>query len=109
MTASLPTAGLPVDTATISAQAIKRPQISQTSDPEVARKTARDFEAFVLASMFQTMFQGIKTDGPFGGGHAEETFRGMLMQEYGKSVAKAGGIGISDAIYKQILLLQEQK
>jgi Rod binding domain-containing protein len=104
-----PAASLPVDMAGLANQAIRRPNTSQTADPVAARKTAQDFEAFFLSSMFQTMFEGVKTTGPFGGGHGEEMFRGMLMQEYGKSVAKTGGIGISDAVYKQILLMQEKQ
>ena len=103
-------AALPVDTGAIAQQATsRRPSAAQTSDPAAARKTAQDFEAFFVSAMFQSMFQGIKTDGPFGGGHGEEMFRGMLMQEYGKSVAKAGGIGLADSVYKQILLMQETK
>ena len=53
------------------------------------------------------MFSGIKTDGLFGGGHGEEVFRSMMLQEYGKSVAQRGGFGIADAVQRQILSLQE--
>ena len=109
MPSSSPAASLPVDAAALANQAIKRPTVSPTADPVAARKTAEDFEAFFLSSMFQTMFEGVKTNGPFGGGHGEDMFRSMLTQEYGKSVAKAGGIGLSDAVYKQILLMQEKQ
>lgn len=103
-----PSSALPIDTGALAQQAAsRRPSAAPTSDPATARKTAQDFEAFFISAMFQSMFQGIKTDGPFGGGHGEEMFRGVLMQEYGKSVAKAGGIGIADSVYKQILLMQE--
>ncbi|MBM3602035.1 MAG: chemotactic signal-response protein chel [Alphaproteobacteria bacterium] len=99
---------LPIDTSAIANQAAKRPNLTPTADPAAARKTAQEFEGFFLSQMFQSMFQGIKTDGPFGGGHGEDMFRGMLMQEYGKSVAQKGGVGIADAVYKQILLMQEK-
>ena len=55
------------------------------------------------------MFAGIKTDGPFGGGHAEEMFRSMLSQEYGKASVRGNSIGIADQVYREILKTQEIK
>ncbi|SMF67887.1 Rod binding protein [Tistlia consotensis] len=72
-------------------------------------KTARDFEGMFLSEMLKPMFEGIKTDGMFGGGQAEDTYRGMLIQEYGKSIAQAGGIGLADEIAQEMLKLQEAK
>ena len=37
------------------------------------------------------MFEGIKTDGMFGGGNAEDIFRSMMVDEYGKMMSKNGG------------------
>jgi Rod binding domain-containing protein len=34
-------------------------------------------------------------------------FKSLLLQEYGKQVAKHGGVGVSDMVQKQLLLLQE--
>jgi len=53
------------------------------------------------------MFSGVKTDGPFGGGSAEESWRGFLLDEYGKSITASGGIGIADAVYSELVALQE--
>jgi Rod binding domain-containing protein len=52
------------------------------------------------------MFSGIKTDGPFGGGHAENVYRSMMSQEYAKSISKSGGVGLADHIYREILAKQ---
>ena len=52
-----------------------------------AQKAAEDVEAFFLSQVFETMFAGVKTDGPFGGGQGEKVFRSMLVQEYGKAAA----------------------
>lgn len=70
--------------------------------------TAQDFEAQFMSSMAQSMFEGIETDETFGGGPGEDTFRSMLVSEYGKEISKAGGIGIADQIYGEILKLQEK-
>lgn len=77
-----------------------------TTRPE-AREAADEFEAAFLSELLGHMFEGLETDGPFGGGHGEEMMRSMLVNEYGKSVAARGGLGISDTVYKELILLQE--
>jgi Rod binding domain-containing protein len=52
------------------------------------------------------MFQGLETDGPFGGGNAESTFRPMLIDQYADAISKGGGVGIADSVMKEILKLQ---
>jgi peptidoglycan hydrolase FlgJ len=72
-----------------------------------ARAAAQDFEAVFLNSMFQHMFTGISGDGPFGGSDAVGVWRSMLTDEYSKSFAKAGGIGIADQVYRTLMARQE--
>ncbi|MGB0719293.1 MAG: rod-binding protein [Bdellovibrionales bacterium] len=67
---------------------------------------AVDFEAVFIAEMLKPMFEGIATDGMFGGGKAEEVFRGMLLQEYGKIVAQTSGIGIAAEVKQTLIELQ---
>ena len=50
--------------------------------------------------MFQQMFTGIDGEGPFGGQGATGVWRSLLTDEYAKSFAKAGGIGIADHVYR---------
>ncbi len=68
---------------------------------------AQEFEAVFLTTFVEQMFSGLDTDGLFGGGHAEKTYRSMLSQEYGRSIAESGGIGITDQVYSEILKAQE--
>lgn len=75
-------------------------------DPK-AWAAAEDFEANFVSTMFQTVFENIETDGLFGGGQGEGVFRSLLVDEYGKQVARAGGVGIADQVYREILKLQE--
>lgn len=72
-----------------------------------AREAAQEFEAVFLSQMLSNMFAGIKTDKVFGGGHGEDAYRAMMIQEYGKSMSSAGGIGIADAVMREIIQLQE--
>ncbi|HUD51715.1 rod-binding protein [Parvibaculum sp.] len=69
---------------------------------------AQEFESQFVSTMMQSMFEGIKSDGPFDGGQGEGMFRSLLVDQYGKEMSKAGGIGIADKIYGEILKLQEQ-
>ena len=74
-----------------------------------ARANAVDFESMFLASMFGQMFTGINGDGPFGGGGAAGVWRSFLSDEYAKSFAKAGGIGIADHVYRALIQQQEAR
>ena len=74
-----------------------------------ARSTAQDFEAVFLNSMFQNMLTVISVDGPFGGSGAVGVWRSMLTDEYSKSFAKAGGIGIADQVYRTLIAQQEAR
>ena len=76
-------------------------------DPKRAREAAQEFEAVFLSQMGSHMFSGLATDGPFGGGPSEQTYRAMLYQEFGKVLAKAGGVGIADAVMREMLKIQE--
>ena len=71
------------------------------------RKTAQDFEAFFLGQMLQPMFQNLGAEAPFGGGHGEEVWRSMQVQEYGKAITEAGGIGIADSVLREMIKMQE--
>lgn len=72
-----------------------------------AKEAAQDFEAVFLNSMFQQMFSGVEGEGPFGGKGSTGVWRSFLTDEYSKSFAKAGGIGIADQVYKSLLAQQE--
>ncbi|HXY99725.1 MAG TPA: rod-binding protein [Stellaceae bacterium] len=79
------------------------------ADPAAARKTAEDFESFFLAQSFETMFSGVEADAVFGGGSAEAVYRSLLLQEYSKVAARRGGIGIANAVQREILRTQEKR
>ena len=76
-------------------------------DAQSLRKSAEDFEAVFLSTVISRMFESIPVDGPFGGGHAEATYRSFLADEYGAELSRQGGVGIADAVYADLLRLQE--
>ena len=102
MDASLQTALL----ATQSLGPLKAP--SAAGNVAAATKAAKDFESVFISQFLGSMFSGISTDGPFGGGEGEEMFRSMMINEYGKSMQTRGGFGLAEAVTKQLLQHQEQ-
>lgn len=72
-------------------------------------KTLKDFEAVFISQMFSHMYEGVGVDPMFGGGMGEETMRTLLINEYGKKMADAGGIGMAEQMKKQLLAAQEQQ
>lgn len=70
-------------------------------------QVAQEFEAQFISQMLESMFSGLETDGPLGGGQAEDTYRSMLLDEYGKLISRSGGIGVADHVKREMLRLQE--
>lgn len=70
-------------------------------------QSAKDFEAMFMTQMLNHMFSSVKMDGPFSGGRAEEIWRSFMINEYGKSIADAGGVGIASQIKQYLISLQE--
>ena len=77
---------------------------------EKTRKSAQDFEAMAVGQMLQPMFNTVDTSkGLFGGGKGEAAWKPMMVDEMAKMLAKSGGIGIADAVMKEMLHMQETR
>jgi Rod binding domain-containing protein len=74
-----------------------------------AQTTATDFEAMFINQMFAQMTNGLKGEGPFGNTPGTGVWRSMLTEQYSKSFAKAGGIGISKDIFRELILQQAKQ
>jgi peptidoglycan hydrolase FlgJ len=68
-----------------------------------AKDAAENFESMFLSNMFQEMFTNIDGDGPFGGSGALKVWRSFMTDQYAKTFAKQGGIGIASMVYDTIL------
>jgi len=87
-------------TATSAKELAKRGQI---------KETAQKFEASFMSVMMQSMFDGVKTSEPFGGGQGEEMFKSLLTEAMAKEVTNAGGIGLASTVQREMLKLQGLK
>ena len=73
-----------------------------------ARKTAQDFESMFLEQTLDRLFASGGADGPLGdNGMGGEVYRSMLVKEYAGNIARSGGVGIADQVYREILKMQE--
>jgi flagellar protein FlgJ len=101
MTSFMPTLATPnIDAVASTSLAAAR---AKNSPQARMRAQAQDFEAQFLNSMFQQMYAGVGGNGPFGNSTSVGPWRSFLTDEYAKAFAKNGGIGIADAVYKQML------
>src|SRR5271154_4846181 len=87
--------------ASLAQQPVAPPQ--PTRNVAMAQKAAQSFEGVFISQFLGSMFDGIKTDGMFGGGEGEEMFRSLIIDEYGKQIAAQGGFGLASAVQAQLL------
>ena len=104
---SMPSLPSPVSAAQIQASPVTRPGLP--ADPAKLLKTARDFEAMALGEFLKPMFATVNSKKTlFSGGEAEQTWKPMLVDEIGKQIAAAGGLGLAAPLYDAMLRMQEQ-
>ncbi len=97
---------LQISTATAQ-QGVQTPR--PTRDVIAARKAAEDFEAVFINEFLGSMFEGIETDGPFGGGPGEGMFRSMMIDEYARNLAHQGGFGLADSVMRELTMMQSER
>lgn len=93
----------PAIAAGTASRASAEPAANPAANP--AAKAGREFEAMMLGIMFEQMFEGIGTSGAFGGGQAERTWRSFMLQEYARSLAGTGGVGIAPLVEAEVARL----
>ena len=90
-----------------SAQSLQRSAQTAGANQSAIDDAAQEFEAVMLTTMLKPIFEGIETPEPFGGGHGEQMWQGMLVEEYAKEIAASGGIGIADQVRRELMQVQE--
>ena len=71
-----------------------------------AQTQAQNFEGMFLNSMFSQMTSGLKGEGPFGSTTGTGIWRSMQIEQYSKSFAQAGGVGIAKDVYRTLIIQQ---
>lgn len=94
-----------MEIAPLSAAAYARP----TASTARIEKTARDFEAMVIAQFMAPLFNSVETPGIAGGGAGEKAFGSLLQEEYANAIAERGGFGIADQIKAALIDIQSRR
>jgi|GEM_PF-1169456 peptidoglycan hydrolase FlgJ len=82
--------------------AADRPGALQGKTDDRLKKACSDFEGLFLNMMVQTMKKTIPEGGVLGKSHQSEVFDSMFLQEISTKLAKERGLGIGDALYRQV-------
>ncbi|WP_422377149.1 rod-binding protein [Roseibium sp.] len=77
------------------------------NDKTAVREAAEEFEAVFLNTMLQNMFTGLQEGGTWGNGAGSDAWQGLLIDEYARTIAESGGIGLADSVERELLALQE--
>jgi Rod binding domain-containing protein len=81
--------------------------LAGTPEGQKIKKTADDFESMFLEQMVDRMTQTGGAEGPLGeNGTGGDVWRSMLSGQYAKTIARAGGLGISDQIMRSMIQIQ---
>jgi flagellar protein FlgJ len=87
---------------------VPEPARTGPRDP-MAWKQAQDFEQMFLEQTLGQLTSNLSGPGPLGDeGTGAEIWRGMLTQQYAKSITQRGGFGIADSVYGELMRLQEK-
>lgn len=92
----------------LSAQTLA-PKLGKKGEEQQMRKVAQDFESFFIGQMLQPMFKDVRSEDSIDGSHGEDAWRSMQIDEYGKAIARSGGVGIADMVFREMLKAQEAK
>jgi flagellar protein FlgJ len=85
-----------------------RGSMAGATDTAALQKAARDFEAMAIGQLLAPMFDTVDSaHGLFGGGAGEETWKPMLVAEFGKHIAAHGGFGLAAPVMAAMLRMQE--
>jgi len=71
-------------------------------------KVSKDFESMFISQMLEPMFGDSTGTEAFGSSASSDVYKGLMMDEYGKQISNAGGIGIASYVKQELLKLQEQ-
>ena len=71
------------------------------------KAVAQEFEAVFLSNMLEEMFADLAEEGPMGAGAGAGTWRSLLTEQYAKTIAAKGGVGLADQVHRQLIALQE--
>ncbi len=81
--------------------------LSKTAMLQKIDEVSQDFEAEYISQMLGSMFSTVDSKDSLGGSDEEDQYKSLLIDQYGKIIARNGGIGVADQVKREMLKLQE--
>ncbi len=81
----------------------------KTRDLESLKKSSQEFETLYVMEMFKAMRKAVPDGGLFEKNQSTEIFTEMIDMERAKATTQGKGLGIAEAMYKQMADLIEKK
>jgi len=100
-----------IDPRTVVSLATKLPDAAtkKTRDLAQLRESCHEFEAIFVEEMFKAMRKTVPDSGLVNKSMAIDTFQEMLDTETAHQTAKGQGLGIGEAMYRQMAARLEQR
>lgn len=89
------------------ATSFTRSAASTANNYGAMRAQAEELESVFINTLVGQMFSSIDTNGDFGGGYGEETWRSMQSEQFAASISRSGGVGLADQIMQNLIAAQE--
>lgn len=87
---------------TAFADELKNIQSADAAKEKKLKEACQGFEEMFLNLVYSKMRETVPDDPLFGSSNGEKIMQSMLDSELTKQMAKAGGVGMADMVYKQI-------
>lgn len=81
---------------------------AQHLTPEKIKAVGQEFESVFLGNMLEEMFAGLEEDDPLGSGPGSSAWRSIRTEEFARTIASAGGIGLAEHVQRHLIALQEK-
>lgn len=75
---------------------------ADTAKETELKKACQSFEAIILQQMLTTMRKSVPKDGLMDSGYAQDMYQSMSDENLAKEMAKGRGIGLADALFRQL-------
>ncbi len=85
------------------------PASRKEKDLESLRESSREFETLFVMEMYKAMRKAVPEGGLFEKSMATDMYQEMFDMEMAKQTANGNGIGVGEAMYKQMAELIENK
>lgn len=82
---------------------------SKSSEDKDLKKVSQDFESIFINMMLKTMRSTIVEGGFIEKSFGTKAYESMLDEEMSKEMAKSGGLGISEMVYKSLVRRTEME